>query len=117
MSDSQETTKKIVAAKEAGYRLILVGVSTPVPIAIHRAMSRAKLTRRFAHPDFLAPSATGFAKNFDSYYPHFESVMLFSNAVDQADPFLIAERVGKDSLLEELDSALLNDFRRSGRPT
>jgi len=79
MSDYEDTSERIATAKEAGYELTMVAVLTPPEEAIRLAMSRAKKSRRFPHPDALPKSHAGFRANFEKYHPHFDSVYVFSN--------------------------------------
>jgi len=80
MSDPAATCQKITAAKGQGYRLVFVGVACPIEAAVQRAMHRARLTRRFAHPSHLENSHRNFARAFETYFDLFEEVMLFWNS-------------------------------------
>jgi dephospho-CoA kinase len=118
MSNGGETKNKIEAGKNAGYRLILIGVWTPPQVAIRRAMRRAKESRRFANPKYLVPSAHGFSRQFPSYVPYFDDIMLYYNGEDydvgMAQPLLIATKKEINSELESHDDKLLNDFLKYG---
>jgi predicted ABC-type ATPase len=120
MSDSGATLTKIQEAKARGYELHMVGVASSLPHAVTRAMRRAREVRRFAHPDRLEASHRGFARSFESYVPHFKTVMLFENGLEgtreNPDALLFAQ---KRDTLEEIDlydEARLNSFLRLGRP-
>jgi predicted ABC-type ATPase len=103
LSNFPESMKRIQHARAQGYRLHLVGVSSPIETAIARAMHRARNNRRFAHPAHLIDSHQKFARVFDQYFDVFDSVQLFWNpwipgGADQ-EPLLIAEKeTGKNSL-------------------
>jgi len=86
MSNENETIEKLKVAKDHGYTLELVAVKTSTQTAIRRAMSRARESRRFAHPRYLATSATGFQAAFKSYLPYFDLVMCFENDLDDSSP-------------------------------
>ncbi len=103
LSNFSESMKKIEHARKQGYRLHLVGVSSPLEAAIARAMHRAKENRRFAHPAYFVDSHRKFAALFEQYFDVFDSVQLFWNpwfpGETVQDPRLIAEKgTGKNIL-------------------
>lgn len=62
LSNKDESMRRILKAKDRGYKTVLVAVFSPLELAIERAMSRARQIRRFAHPDFLPKSHSDFAR-------------------------------------------------------
>ncbi|MEX1117685.1 MAG: zeta toxin family protein [Terrimicrobiaceae bacterium] len=103
LSNFSESMEKIEHARKQGYRLHLVGVSSPIEAAIARAMHRAKENRRFAHPAHLVDSHQKFASLFEQYFDAFDSVQLFWNlwTPGQApqDPLLIAQKDSGKNIL------------------
>jgi hypothetical protein len=78
-----DSLARLDAAKKAGYRVVLVAVFAPLEVAIRQAMSRAKKSRRFAHPEYLPRSHKEFAIAFPKYVPLVDQVIVFVN--DGAD--------------------------------
>lgn len=103
LSNFLESMKKIEHARKHGYRLHLVGVSSPIEAAIARAMHRAKENRRFAHPAHMVDSHQNFASLFEQYFDAFDSIQLFWNpwipGEAPQDPLLIAEKVSEKNIL------------------
>lgn len=118
MSDITKTMEKIIAAKEKGYALELVAVGSSIESAISRAMVRAKVTRRFAHPAHFKSSHCRFARGFPEYFPHFSKIMLFWNewvpGNVSADPKLIAQKRVGDNFLEYYADDSLSRFQALG---
>ncbi len=114
MSDLEASLVRIRTAKAQGYRLILVGVGSPIEAAVAKAMGRAKLTRRFAHPDHLVDSHRKFARAFPAYFDEFDEVMLFWNRwsphSEMVDPLLIAEKDRSDNRLVSYGDGALKEF-------
>jgi len=109
MSDVVETLSRIEMAKKQGYNLTMVGVLTPLSVAIKQAMGRAKEWRRFPHKEFLPKSHVDFRKAFMGYIPHFTDVSIYGNLGD-GEPVLLAEKNdGKE--LAILDEHLFNELR------
>lgn len=115
MSDEQASLRRVRAARGKGYRLILVAVGSPIEAAIGKAMERARQTRRFAHPAYLADSHRKFARAFDSYFDEFDEVFLFWNpwcpGMRAAQPSLIAEKDTGDNSLVSYSEVDLQAFR------
>ena len=94
MSNRDDSLAKIEAAKAAGYRIGLIAVQTDVEVAIQRAMTRAKLVQRFAHPNFLEGSHRLFRQNFEDYWALADSGFLIENSRDEAlgGPILLRQK-------------------------
>jgi predicted ABC-type ATPase len=111
MSDGVATMLKIQAALARGYQLDLVAVVSPLQAAIRRAMHRAKDSRRFAHPEFLPKSHEDFQRNFHTYFPHFQRVMVYwnnwsANPGEKSDPLLVGEKDANNELVSYDDDKL-----------
>lgn len=115
MSDMEASLYRVRMARSQGYRLLLVAVACPLETAIGKAMGRARITRRFAHPDHLVISHRNFAAAFDIYFNEFDDVMLFWNpwfpGQSAAQPLLIAKKDPSDNSLVSYDESSLKHFR------
>ena len=103
MSDAADTLAKMRHAKEHNYELSLIGVLTPLEVAIRQAMNRAKDSRRFPHPEALPKSHAGFRKALNEYIPFFDEVMVFARLEGVAEPVVVAEKKAGANELAILD--------------
>lgn len=113
MSNKDETLARVTIAEQSGYELTMVAVLAPMKIALNRAMHRAKLSRRFPHPEALPKSHTGFRQAFTEYVPHFDEVIVFASE-DNPDhtPTVIGHKQGKQNALVPVAGGLLEDALR-----
>lgn len=100
MSNQQATEVRIQQARERGYELTMIAVLTPLEVATRQAMHRARLSRRFPHPDFLPKSHVGFRQAFSAYVPLFDEVTVVANLGDGDDAAcVVAEKSGTNELV------------------
>ncbi len=109
MSSKEDTLNRIKIATESGYKLTMIAILTPLPQAIKQAMHRAKLSRRFPHPEALPKSHTGFRKTFSDYISYFDEIKIFANDSKLGDtPLLIGTKSGKENALGQAAGGLLD---------
>jgi len=109
MSARDETMTRIQLARDARYTLTMVAVLTPFEVAVRQAMHRAKISRRFPHPDALPLSHRGFRESFNAFHPLFDHVYVFENPGEGLENCsVIAEKHGLTNGLEIYDDALLS---------
>jgi predicted ABC-type ATPase len=89
MSNAEVTQRKIDVAREAGYRLDMMGVIAPPEAVVRRAMVRAKITRRFANPQVLAKSHLDFFSNWATFVPQFDRAYIFDNSDERREPYCV----------------------------
>lgn len=112
MSNKEETMDRVLRASRNGYELTMVAVLTPLEIAIRQAMRRARISRRFPHPNALPASHTGFQKAFDDYVPLFGKVMVLANdGVGPEGCYVVAEKTDATKQLEIYDQELFSRAR------
>jgi predicted ABC-type ATPase len=108
MSNKDETLKRIKAARENGYLLTFIAVFTPLNVAIHQAMDRARETERFPNLVELPKSHTGFRQAFGVYVPLFDTVKVFARSAIGVHSVLVAEKNGLNNGLAIFDETLFN---------
>lgn len=112
MSNKENTLKKITYAKNAGYRLALIGVLTQTEVAVRRAMERARKTRRFAPPKYLHESHTSFAGHLGDYMELMDEVMIIENSreIQDGGPHLVAQKAPGEKALKVFDRPLFASY-------
>ena len=114
MSNKEETLKRLKTATMSGYELTLIAVFTPLDQAVDQAMHRAKITRRFPHPEALPKSHKAFREAFLDYIPHFDEVQVFANNQKLSDsPFVVGQKEGKENNLVSVAAGLLETTLKS----
>lgn len=102
------------AAKEHGYTVTLLGCFAPIPIAIERAMKRAKESGRFPNPKHIADSHKMFSANFLEYVDLADRVLLIDNTDESHDgedsAKITAEKLDTDDYLLIHDTRSYNEF-------
>ena len=101
----------ILRLKEAGYKLIIIGVYAPVEVALIRAEIRYQRTHRYIPEKWLKYFHEQFPKTFFVLEPQFDQLQIWDNSMDHKAPILIAERVEQ---LEIYDEERYNEFRNRG---
>jgi len=107
--------KKIEYARQCGYRLALIGVLTETPVAVQRAMGRAKRTRRFAPPKYLHDSHTSFASHLETYIELMDEVLVVENSRETKDggPHLLAQKKPGEKALKVFDQTIYDTYTRA----
>ena len=82
MSSQSESLERIEMCKSAGYTVRLVAVLTDLEVAVRRAMGRAHITKRFAHPDFLSGSHAHFRASLETYLETVDSALVLENTAE-----------------------------------
>ena len=113
MSNKIETMDRVKMAEQSGYELTMIAVLTPQKIALERAMHRAKLSRRFPHPEMLPKSHVGFREAFTDYIPHFDEVIVFASGDSQDHtPVVIGQKQGKQNALVPVAEGMIENALR-----
>jgi predicted ABC-type ATPase len=92
MAYKGETFERINKAKRAGYFLTMIGVLTPIEVAVEFAMRRARLSRRFPHKDSFTKSHNAFLQVFREYFDSFDEIKVLANFGESRDIELVAEK-------------------------
>ncbi len=91
MANRASSEPRIAAAREAGYRVVLIGVTIDPLLAVQRAAKRGQRAGRYVHTDFLLQAHKGFANNFPAYAGLVDQAYLFDNN-ENFNPRLIARK-------------------------
>lgn len=110
MSNEADTMKRVQACQHGGYEISMVGVLTPLPVAIRQSMLRAKDSRRFPHPEFLPKSHLGFRQAFWKYMDVFDDVLVFANLGMNPDNHPIIAEKSSGNRLAINDETVLNEL-------
>ncbi len=115
MSNKEGTLKKIEYARQCGYRLALIGVLTETPVAVQRAMGRAKKTRRFAPPKYLHESHASFASHLETYIELMDEVLVVENSRETKDggPHLLAQKKPGEKAVKVFDQTIYDTYTRA----
>jgi predicted ABC-type ATPase len=97
MSDFAETTARVDLARKSGYKLMMVGVLTPLQLAIDQSMHRARISRRFPHQKALPESHAEFRKHLRKYLDLFDRILMYTNGGANGN----VEKVGEQRIGEE----------------
>lgn len=114
LGDPAKGLAELQRLKDAGYRVVLTGVTVDPVSAIKRAAERAKgKERRYVPVDALLKAHKGFAQAWEQYAALADQAMLFDNEVPKGtDARPIAGAVG--GALTVLDEKAYIQFARKG---
>ena len=101
----------ITRCKDKGYRLIIVGVCTPIDVALKRECKRFLKTDRKVDEGVLKYTHEHFPKTFFTLEPLFDEVIIFDNS---KEPLPVAERLGLGNELEIHVDLLYTEFKKRG---
>lgn len=110
MGNAQKSLAQIRRFKEAGYRVVLIGVTTDPIAAGRRAAARAKRSGRYVPPSEFLKAHKGFARAFEDYVKAVDEAVLYDNS--GADIVQVGR--GSRGEIRVTDETRYNAFRKVG---
>ncbi len=113
-ANSKKGVAQIEALKQAGYDVVMYGVTVDVDTAIERAVERFRNGGRSVDRDQLRADHNGYAKAFNEYVKKADAVFLVDNNGSGTTGKQIARKTEGDSL-QILDPVLYSEFERKAQ--
>lgn len=104
----------IQQCKQRQYQLILVGVCTPLKVALEREHKRFLETGRKVPKEVVEYTHTYFPITFHKIEPEFDIVHIYDNSEDCKAPTIVAVRQGKGEVLDIYEQKMYDEFKKRG---